>query len=945
MATILIVDDRAVNRQFLLTLLGYGGHRLVEAADGQEGLERARAERPDLVITDILMPRMDGVAMAERLREDPATASIPIVFYTATYRMREARRMAESCGVAAVISKPSDPETILRVVAAALAGRPAAELTSLAAAPVAADLARLAGAGRLSSFTGRLQDYVEDLGRLHGQMTKVLAHGGEVVVEGQAASGLSQQLLDSSRHLQHVTLRLAGLLELSLELANQRDPVLLLGVFCRAAVEIVGARHAALGMLSDDGRELCFLVGEGIPAAVLEPLRSAPPAGLFRELVTGLQPLRLWHEPADAGALGLPEGHPPVRSLLALPIASSEGPLGWFYLAEKRGGTEFTAEDEQLTSTLAAQVAVSYENAALAEELETHAAQLRLEMAERARAEKALAERAGLTALAADVGKALISGDDLRAILQRLTELMVQHLDAAFARIWTVDEAGTSLLLQASAGLYTRLDGSHSRVRVGELKIGRIAATLEPHLTNDVLDDPLVDRAWARREGVVAFAGYPLVVEGRLTGVMAVFARRPLTGVALEALGAVADEIALGIEQRRTQEAVRRREERYRSLVLASAQIVWTSGPAGEVVEPSPSWQSYTGQAWEEYRGLGWLQTLHPEDRQRTLEAWNAALTAQSPYETECRVLAATGKYGTFVARGVPILAEDGKVREWVGTLTELTRQRSLEEQLRQAQKLEAVGRLAGGIAHDFNNLLTVIDGYTQLAADELPEDGQARQNLDEVRAAAGRAAALTRQLLAFSRRQVLAPRVLDLEELVLGMQRMVQRLIGNNVRLSVACAPETGRIKADPGQIEQVLMNLVVNARDALPEGGEITIQVGAAVLDDGPESQQACLPAGSYVLLEVHDNGFGMDAATQERIFEPFFTTKEEGKGTGLGLSTVYGIVRQSGGGIAVTSEPGRGTSFRIYLPRSDAERETQPPPRPRTPPPARAAARCPS
>ena len=271
--------------------------------------------------------------------------------------------------------------------------------------------------------------------------------------------------------------------------------------------------------------------------------------------------------------------------------------------------------------------------------------------------------------------------------------------------------------------------------------------------------------------------------------------------------------------------------------------------------------------------------------------------------------------------RGFPVRDDQGRVILFTGVATDITEHKALEGQLLQAQKMEAVGRLAGGVAHDFNNLLMAITGYGELMRAKVLKDDPLYGYLENILKAGDRAAALTQQLLTFSRQKIVHPQVIDLNRVVLDLEPMLRRLIGEDLDLEVVTDRRLGAVKADPGQMGQIIMNLVVNARDAMPQGGRLTLKTAPVDFTVGCHSRFGLTPPGAYVMLEVEDTGVGMDEATQAHVFEPFFTTKEPGKGTGLGLSTVYGIVKQSGGYLDLDSEPGAGSTFTIYLPRLEA------------------------
>ena len=388
----------------------------------------------------------------------------------------------------------------------------------------------------------------------------------------------------------------------------------------------------------------------------------------------------------------------------------------------------------------------------------------------------------------------------------------------------------------------------------------------------------------------------------------------------------VEESQALARELEESSETVRAAERRYRSVVEHASDLVAVLDADGRFTYASPASERILGIEPASLTGTDPMALVHPEDVPRARAALEEMKRAPDRlFATQLRSRHADGSWRVVELRGVNLL-DDPAVRGIVFNTRDLTEQHHLEAQLLQAQKMEAVGRLAGGIAHDFNNMLTAIKSYSQLALDELEEGAAVREDVREIDRAADRAAALTRQLLAFSRQQVLRPRVLDLNETVQGVESMLRRLLMEDVTLQVRLDPDIGHVEADPGQIEQVLMNLVVNARDAMPHGGQLTVGTSNAVIEEETrlEYGSSVFAPGRYVVLAVSDTGAGMDRETQAKIFDPFFTTKEQGKGTGLGLSTVYGIVKQSGGYIWVYSEPGQGTTFKIYLPRVD-ERAT--------------------
>jgi PAS domain S-box-containing protein len=365
-------------------------------------------------------------------------------------------------------------------------------------------------------------------------------------------------------------------------------------------------------------------------------------------------------------------------------------------------------------------------------------------------------------------------------------------------------------------------------------------------------------------------------------------------------------------ELKQTEQALRESEERYRSLFESAPDGILVADSEGTYVDVNPSGLGMLGYSRDELIGMKSADILAPKD----FSPVDSALTeinqgVEHRHEWQFR-----RKDGSvFDADVLATVMADGRILALVRDASERKR---MEEQLRQSQKMEAVGRLAGGVAHDFNNELGVILGYTELLMRHA--SAAQRGKLDQILKATQRATGLTRQLLAFSRKQIVDPKVLDLNAVLSDLEKMLGRLIGEDVDLAIVPGADLGQVKADPGQLEQVVMNLCLNARDAMPDGGRLRIETANAELDAGHAAQHEPIAPGRYVMLAVSDNGCGIEKEILSKIFEPFFTTKESGKGTGLGLATVYGIVKQSGGYVWVYSELGHGTTFKIYLPRID-------------------------
>ncbi|MGA2481078.1 MAG: PAS domain S-box protein, partial [Spirochaetia bacterium] len=453
--------------------------------------------------------------------------------------------------------------------------------------------------------------------------------------------------------------------------------------------------------------------------------------------------------------------------------------------------------------------------------------------------------------------------------------------------------------------------------------MGRVARTGEAVLLKDVhQDDEFVEAI----PGIVSEVCVPLRDRGSVVGVLNV---ESTSGMAmaeedLRLMMALAEHVSIAIANARLSAEVRTSGERYRSLVENLGEGVMIVDAGERILLANPAAAAVFGVPLEALHGRGLDEFMGEEEYARVRAQTQLRREGQSgTYELE--ITRPDGTRRRVLVTATPHRGEDGGFVGTLGTLHDVTETRRMESALRlseeriaQMQKMEAVGRLAGGIAHDFNNLLTVISGYAGMVDEGLSDGHPLKADIRQVIRAAGRAADLTARLLAFSRKQVLQPKVIDLNETVRGLQEMLKRVIGEDVELFAIFAPHAGNIKADKGQVEQVIINLAANARDAMPSGGRLSIETGNRSFTETPDRAHSMMKQGDYVTLTVRDTGVGMSAETQARLFEPFFTTKEVGKGTGLGLAMVYGIVKQSEGYIFCDSAVGTGTAFTMFFPR---------------------------
>jgi two-component system cell cycle sensor histidine kinase/response regulator CckA len=958
---ILVVDDVSADRKYLVTTLSCAGYQLIEACDGEEALAKARAEHPDLIITDILMPAMDGYEFVRELRADPAIAQTPVIFHSATYRLNEARPLAEACGVSRILEKPAERDEIFAVVAEALR-RPVMHFS-----PLAQQFDR----EHLRLLTNKLLENSEEKRR-----------AAEALVERACIASLTA---DVGLALTRSSVLGEEMLQICAEAMVRHLDVAFVRIWTLNEIESVLEIKASAGKYAHrDGSQCRVPVGQSNVGMVAQERRPH---------VTN----SLSGDPRFAG-----EDWARRKGLSAFagyPLLVEERLVGVAAVFARSPFTELAVE---AISAVADMLAVGIDRVRTEHSLREREEQFRQlaenisevfwitnpDLSEMLYVSPAYEKVWGRScqSLYANPSTFLeaIEPEDRGAAKELIQkhlgsdefdhEYRIRRPDGSLRWIWNHgfpvrDAQGRIYRACGLARDITERKQTEERLKFTQFSIDHVATAVmwtdadgrffnvndaacrltgysrEELLSRSVpeIDSNMPREQWAaiwdelRRRGVLSLESVLIRKDGTECPV----------SISSNLLKADGREFSCAFVQDIREQRLLRDQQRAlaaeRDSILQRLQLQIQRMPLAymlldadlRVIEWNPTAEKIFGYSKEEVLGMG-----PPFEKIVPRAFWPEAEGILARFRTGDMAAHSTNDNLTKDGRTITCewintpLVKDDRFEGVMCLAQDVSERRRLEAQFRQAQKMEAVGRLAGGVAHDFNNLMTVVTGYSEFALKSVPDDSPLRRDIEEIKKAGQRAAVLTRQLLAFSRKQVQSPELLKLSDVVANIKNMLCHLIGENIELVTAATPALRSVKADPGQIEQVIMNLAVNARDAMPNGGKLVIETANIDLDHTFCAQCPELSPGPYVLFSVSDTGTGMDAATQARIFEPFFTTKEHGKGTGLGLSMVYGVVQQSGGAIRVYSALGRGTTFKILLPESRDDREKQPIPEAQSP-----------
>jgi PAS domain S-box-containing protein len=939
---VLVVDDEPLNRKLASFRLKQAGYEVDVAAGGAEALEVARRRPPDAILSDVLMPSMDGFAFCRQAREDPVLARVPIVLVSSSYVDTADQELARKMGATALVPRTADLGEAMAALEAGLHGGPPPP-TSMSNERLA-DLHRERLQVQLDRQTARNDALLRQaavhataLSMIRG-LSEVLAQPrdattvlSDVLLHCLDAAGLSTgvlYLVEGGRHRLRAQFglrvesradaeRCFGHGALIQRLAEARQPVALSAGDAEADAEtreflsrlgyssalvlpfvVLGELFGEL-VLASDSHDLSESAWIGFARSLSQQFGQTVALGQsLRRLATSEGRYRALLEQANDAILTLEadqrilEANLRTEQMLGRPRDEIVGRRYQDFLVPDERDDAVRLHEQLLsggTQHVANRHLLRPDGSRLAVEVSSSVARL--------------GDESAVLTILHDVTERQRAQEALREAQRRL-----QHVvSSSPAVLFTLKPEGDGF-----AGTWVSANVERLLGFTPEEALGREWWSSQLHP-----DDR--ERVLSEMASLITYG--QLTQEYRLRNRRGEYRwlraemrlMRDGEGNPLEAIGSWADVSARKLVEGKLQES----EEQYRLLFDSNPHPMYVHDAATlAFMAVNDAAIRHYGWSRDEFLRMT-MKDIRPVEEVpvllKTLEERSGDRGA-----TNMGLFKHSKKDGTVIQAEVARSPLRFQGREaWLVLALDVTEKRSLEAQLLQAQKMESIGRLAGGVAHDFNNILGVITGCGELLRKRLPDDPRMLKYADDILKAAYRAAGLTRQLLAFSRKQVLQPRVLDLNAVVADMERMLRRLIGEDVELVTILAKDAPHVRADAGQLEQVLMNLAVNARDAMPRGGRLLIETGTALFDEKIASTHPDVSPGRYAVLAVGDTGHGMTPEVQARIFEPFFTTKEAGKGTGLGLATVHGVVRQSGGHIFVRSEPGRGSAFEVYLP----------------------------
>jgi two-component system cell cycle sensor histidine kinase/response regulator CckA len=924
MSKILIVEDNAESRYMLERLLASRGHQIMAAENGEEALRLAREDPPEVIISDIMMPVMNGFSLCREIKKDPGLRHIPFVFYTGTFVEKTDERLAMSLGASRFVVKPTEGDQFIQILD---------------------DVLKEHRNGILPVSEVPLEDQDVLLEMYESSMTRKLTETVERLQDEQKALIRSEQRLKEAQELAHMghwemDLK-TGLLEWSDEIyrilgvkPREFDPsykaVMAMEVIHpddRAFVDRVHKESLSKKTPSDIEYRLLLKDGtvkyvnerfqtlyddEGMPTCAMGTLQDITDRKQAEE---ALQKSEVLHKEAQRVAhvghweldpdIGTPVWSDEVFRIFGLDPNDGEPsftehathvhPEDWPILdkAVRKAGREGTPFDLVFRIVKpGGEMGWMHAVGTTSMDDEGHVTRLfgtAQDITELRRAQEALQK----------------SEEKYRVLVENAGEVVMVAQDGRYR---FVNRNVFDLLGYTPEELIGKPFADHihpeDRVTVGERHVRRLKGETLP----GVYPFRVIDR-----EGKTKWV--------EINAIRIEWEGRPAT---LNFLSDISDRKEAEKALKEANEIINR---------SSSVAFTWENQEGWPVAFVSENVERLLGYSAGEFMkgDVSYAACIHPEDMERVTE--EVKRHSSRPETTEFvhepyRIIAKDGSEKTVNDWTYIVRDKDGRITHYKGIVEDITERRrgqeereKLQSQLNQAQRMESIGVLAGGVAHDFNNLLTTIIGNAQLALADLPKDNPICEDIQEILKAGERGAKLTRQLMTFCRREAIHPEVLDLNDLVHDMGRLLQRMVRENIELRSLLSPELWKVEADPGQMEQVIMNLVVNARDVMLDGGTLTIETANVELDPAYFRAKGVegVP-GDYVMLAVTDTGTGMDQAIKERIFEPFFTTKERGAGTGLGLSTVYGIIKQSKGYIWPYSEPGKGTTMKVYLPRAE-------------------------